>query len=117
MQITLTEADAAFREELREFFTTEIPAEIRDRARDENLIYPDDIVTTQRILNRAGLAVPNWPVEWGGKDWSPLRLQIWADEMRLACVPEPLSFNASMVGPVIARFGSTKLTPKSATNG
>jgi len=109
MQITLTEADAAFREELREFFTTEIPAEIRDRARDENLIYPDDIVTTQRILNRAGLAVPNWPVEWGGKDWSPLRLQIWADEMRLACVPEPLSFNASMVGPVIARFGSTEL--------
>jgi len=109
VQITLTEADAAFREELREFFTTEIPAEIRDRARDENLIYPDDIVTTQRILNRAGLAVPNWPVEWGGKDWSPLRLQIWADEMRLACVPEPLSFNASMVGPVIARFGSTEL--------
>ena len=109
MQITLTEADAAFREELREFFTTEIPAEIRERARDENLIYPDDIVTTQRILNRAGLAVPNWPVEWGGKDWSPLRLQIWADEMRLACVPEPLSFNASMVGPVIARFGSTEL--------
>ncbi len=29
--------------------------------------------------------------------------------MRLACVPEPLAFNASMVGPVIARFGSQEL--------
>ena len=109
MRLTLSEADAAFREELRDFFTTAIPAEIRERARNEDLKYPDDLVTTQRILNKAGLAVPNWPVEWGGKDWSGLQLQIWADEMRLACVPEPLSFNASMVGPVIAQFGSTEL--------
>ena len=58
-----------------------------------------------RILNKAGLAVPNWPVDCGGKDWSPLQRQIWADEMRMACVPEPLAFNASMVGPVIAQFG------------
>ena len=109
MRLTLNEADAAFRAELQDFFTTEIPAEIRERARNEDLNYPDDLVTTQRILNRAGLAVPHWPVEWGGKDWSPLRLQIWAEEMRLACVPEPLSFNTSMVGPVIARFGSEQL--------
>ena len=109
MRLTLNEADAAFRAELQDFFTTEIPAEIRERARNEDLNYPDDLVTTQRILNRAGLAVPHWPVEWGGKDWSPLRLQIWAEEMRLACVPEPLSFNTSMVGPVIARFGSEEL--------
>jgi alkylation response protein AidB-like acyl-CoA dehydrogenase len=53
--------------------------------------------------------VPNWPVEWGGQDWTPLQRQIWSDELRLACVPEPLAFNASMVGPVIARFGSQAL--------
>lgn len=106
MRLALSEADAAFRDELREFFTTKIPAEIRERARNDELDFPADAVTTQRILNEAGLAVPNWPVEWGGKDWSPLQRQIWADEMRLACVPEPLAFNASMVGPVIAQFGS-----------
>lgn len=109
VRLALSDADAAFRDELREFFTTQIPAEIRDRARNENLRFPEDMVTTQRILNQAGLAVPNWPVEWGGKDWSPLQRQIWADEMRLACVPEPLAFNASMVGPVIARFGSQEI--------
>ena len=109
MRLALSEADAAFRDELREFFTTRIPAEIRDRARNDQLRYPEDMVTTQRILNEAGLAVPNWPVEWGGKDWSPLQHQIWSDEMRLACVPEPLAFNAGMVGPVIAQFASREL--------
>ena len=109
MQLALNDEDAAFRDELREFFTTQVPADIRDRARREALIWPDDIVTTQRILNKAGHAVPNWPVEWGGKDWSPLQRQIWADEMRMACVPEPLAFNASMVGPVIAQFASQEL--------
>ena len=109
MQLALSDEDAKFRDELRTFFTTEIPAEIRDRARNDELVWPDDIVTTMRILNKAGLAVPNWPVEWGGKDWSPLRHQIWADEMRMACVPEPLAFNASMVGPVIAHFGSQEI--------
>jgi len=109
MRLALSDADRAFRDELREFFTTKIPAEIRERARNDELRYPEDMVTTQRILNEAGLAVPNWPVEWGGKDWTPLQRQIWSDEMRLACVPEPLAFNASMVGPVIAQFGSQEV--------
>ena len=109
MKLALSEADSAFRDELREFFSTQIPAEIRERTRNEEHNYPDDAITTMRILNKAGLAVPNWPVEWGGKDWTPLQRQIWADEMRLAYVPEPLAFNASMVGPVIAQFGSQEL--------
>ena len=109
MKLTLSDEDAAFRDELREFFTTKVPADVRERARAGALNLPDDIVTAQRALNERGLAVPNWPVEWGGQDWTPLQRQIWSDELRLACVPEPLAFNASMVGPVIARFGSRAL--------
>ena len=109
MRLALSDDEAAFRDELRELFTTQISEEIRERTRRGEPSYPDDAVITQRILNSHGLAVPNWPVEWGGKDWSPLQRQIWADEMRLAGVPEPLAFNASMVGPVIAQFGSQAL--------
>ena len=109
MKLALSDADSAFRDELREFFNEKFPAEIRERVRTENLNYPDDVVTAMRVLNEAGLAVPNWPVEWGGKDWTPLQRQIWAEEMRMAYVPEPLAFNASMVGPVIAEFGSQEL--------
>jgi len=106
MQLALTDDEAAFRDELREFYTTEIPAEIRDRVRLGQEIGRDDIATSHKILHANGLAVPNWPVEWGGKDWTPAQRQIWLDEMQLACVPEPLNFNTKMVGPVIAEFGS-----------
>ncbi|MBJ7399758.1 acyl-CoA dehydrogenase family protein [Mycolicibacterium sp.] len=109
MRLALSEADTAFRDELREFFTTQIPAEIRERERNDGARFREDLITTQRILNNAGLAVPNWPVEWGGKDWSPLQHQIWSDEMQLACVPQPLTFNTGMVGPVIAAFGSQEV--------
>lgn len=109
MRLALTAQEAAFRDEMRTFFTTEIPAEIRERSRQGHSIFPDDIVATQRILNANGLAVPNWPTEWGGKDWTLTQHQIWHDEMQLASVPEPLTFNAKMVGPVIAEFGSQEI--------
>jgi alkylation response protein AidB-like acyl-CoA dehydrogenase len=109
MQLALTADEAAFRDELREFYTTQIPAEVRDRIRHGEGANRDDIVTSQRILNANGLAVPGWPVEWGGKKWTSTQLQIWLDEMQLACVPEPLNFNTKMVGPVIAEFGSQEV--------
>ena len=52
------------------------------------------------MLNDAGLAVPHWPEEWGGRDWSELQRHIWHEEMQRAGVPPPLAFNASMIGPV-----------------
>ena len=109
MQLALTKDEAAFRDELREIYTTKIPAEIRERTRSGEGLDRDDIATSHKILNEHGLAVPSWPVEWGGKDWTPAQHQIWLDEMQLASVPEPLNFNAKMVGPVIAEFGSQEI--------
>jgi alkylation response protein AidB-like acyl-CoA dehydrogenase len=106
VQLALTKDEAAFRDEVREIYTTKIPAEIRERTRSGEGLDRDDIATSHKILNEHGLAVPSWPVEWGGKDWTPAQHQIWLDEMQLASVPEPLNFNAKMVGPVIAEFGS-----------
>jgi alkylation response protein AidB-like acyl-CoA dehydrogenase len=109
MQLELSAEDAAFRDEMRTFFTTEVPQEIRDAVANRRELTKDQIVESQRVLNAHGLAVPNWPVEWGGKDWSPLRRHIWHEEMQRADVPAPLPFNASMIGPVIAHFGSQEI--------
>ena len=100
--------DAAFREEMRRFFTTEVPVEIRERWHRRQEPLDGTIRAAQRILNAAGLATPHWPVEWGGRDWTDLQLQIWLQELQAASVPPPLGFNASMVGPVIATFGSAE---------
>ncbi|MFE3055617.1 acyl-CoA dehydrogenase family protein [Nocardia sp. NPDC059239] len=109
MKLALSPDEVKFRDDLREVYRTKIPAEIRDRMKYGHELSRDDIVTTHRILNENGLAVPKWPVQWGGRDWSPMQLHIWEDEMQLASVPEPLTFNAQMIGPVIAQFGSEEL--------
>src|SRR3954451_9751992 len=109
MRLRLSEDEAAFREEMRTFFTTKVPQEIRDTVAAGRHLGKDQYVQTMQTLNAAGLAVPNWPVEWGGRDWTPLQRHIWHEEMQLACVPTPLAFNAGMVGPVIANFGSQEL--------
>jgi alkylation response protein AidB-like acyl-CoA dehydrogenase len=109
MRLRLSEEETAFRDEMRTFFTTQIPQETRDAVGAGRHVGKDEYVATMRALNAAGLAVPNWPVEWGGRDWTPLQRHIWHEEMQLACVPPPLAFNANMVGPVIANFGSQEL--------
>ena len=104
MRLHLTDDDVAFREEMRTFFTTKVPQDIRDTLAARGELSKDQMVRSMQSMNAAGIAVPGWPVEWGGQDWSPLRRHIWGVEMQLACVPPPLAFNAGMIGPVIAAF-------------
>jgi alkylation response protein AidB-like acyl-CoA dehydrogenase len=106
MQLELSAEDAAFREEMRTFFTTEFPQEIRDTVLEGRHLTREQIVESQQVLNKAGLAVPHWPEEWGGRGWSDLQRHLWHEEMQRAGVPTPLAFNASMIGPVLAQFGS-----------
>ncbi|MFD6894161.1 acyl-CoA dehydrogenase family protein [Rhodococcus sp. NPDC060086] len=109
MNLKLTDDERAFRDELRTFYTTEFPAELREKVAAGKSLDKDEFVRAQQVLNAHGLAVPNWPVEWGGKDWTPVQRNIWLTEMQLASVPEPLPFNASMIGPVLAQFASQEM--------
>ena len=106
MDLRFTPEEVAFRDELRRFFRTEIPAEIRRKVAEGRHLAKEDLVASQRILNAQGLAVPHWPAEWGGRDWTPVQRYIYTEELQRAAVPLPLQFNVYMVGPVIAAFGS-----------
>ncbi len=119
MDIALSKEERAFAERMRTFFTTEIPEEIRAKGARGEHFSRDDIRTSQRIMHEHGLAVPHWPTEWGGQDWTPVQRHLWAEEMLLAHVPPPLAFNTQMVGPVIATFGNDEVKqrflPKTAS--
>ena len=118
MQLELSAEDTAFRDEMRSFFTTKVDQDIRDAVAERRELTKEQIVRSMQALNAAGLAVPHWPEEWGGRNWSQLQRHIWHEEMQRACVPPPLAFNAGMVGPVIAAFGSQeqkeRFLPKTA---
>ncbi|KAF0971103.1 acyl-CoA dehydrogenase family protein [Gordonia sp. YY1] len=111
MHLKFSPEEEAFREELRGIFA-KVPEDIRKRNEEGNLNYPDDIVTASRVLNEHGVLTPSWPIEWGGKDWTPIQHHIYREEMSLAFVPDPLPFNVSMIGPVIAQFGSQEMKEK-----
>lgn len=108
MDLRFTPEETAFRAEVRHFFHTEIPAEIRAKVSEGRSLDRADYVTSQRILNARGWAVPAWPVEWGGQPWSPIQRYIFMEELMQAAVPLPLQFNCFMVGPVIAAFGNAE---------
>jgi pimeloyl-CoA dehydrogenase large subunit len=106
MDLSYTAEELAFRDDLAKFFRREIPAEVRRKVSEGRKLAREDYVTSQKILHAAGLATPNWPVAWGGKDWSPVQRYIYVEELQAAAVPQPLGFNVNMVGPVIATFGN-----------
>ncbi|MEP9355724.1 acyl-CoA dehydrogenase family protein [Xanthobacter autotrophicus] len=106
MDLRFTPEETAFRKEVRTFFRTAIPAEIRTKVSEGRKLAREDYVTSQRILNDKGWAVPHWPVEHGGQEWSAVKRYIFMEELMQAAVPLPLQFNCFMVGPVIATFGS-----------
>ena len=64
MRLQLSPELEAFREEMRTFFTTQVPQEIRDTVAARRDLTKDQYVEAMRTLNAAGLAVPHWPVEW-----------------------------------------------------
>jgi alkylation response protein AidB-like acyl-CoA dehydrogenase len=106
MQLELSDEMKAFREEMRTFFTTEVSEETRTAVAEGRELSKEQYVESMRTLNAAGLAVPHWPEEWGGRGWTDLQRHIWNEELQRAFVPTPLAFNASMIGPVLAQFGT-----------
>ena len=118
MDLRFTPEELAFRDEVRSFLRAALPDAIRRKIVEGRHLEKEDIVSWQRILNEKGWAVPNWPVEWGGTGWSPVQQYIFMEEMQQAPAPQPLAFGVSMVGPVIAAFGTDaqkkKLLPRIA---
>ena len=106
MDLRFTPEELAFRDKVRTFMRTALPADIRSKLVEGRRLKKDDLVVWQRILNAKGWAVPHWPAEWGGRNWTPTQHYIFLEEMQQAPAPPPLAFGVTMVGPVIIAFGS-----------
>ena len=71
MDLRFSDAEIAFRKEVRDFIARELPAETRERMVAGKSPTKDMVVEWQRKLNSKGWAVPEWPAEWGGpKNWT-----------------------------------------------
>src|SRR5579862_3118878 len=106
MDLRLTAEDVAFREEVREFISEALPADIARKALFGQRFSRDDIVRWTRILHDQGWATPAWPVEWGGPGWDAVKQYIFREEVWMAPAPELLGFSVNMIGPRLIAFGT-----------
>jgi pimeloyl-CoA dehydrogenase large subunit len=106
MDLRFSPEENAFRQELRAFFRSAVPESIRTKVMEDRHLSKAEWVTAHQALHAKGLAVPHWPKEWGGADWTPVQHYIYTEELQFNGVPQPLPFNVAMCGPVIIAFGT-----------
>jgi len=106
MDLRYTGEELAFRDEVRAFFKAALPADIRRKCELGQRISNDEMKHWVRILHEKGWATPAWAKEWGGTGWDAVKQYIYKEEMHMSPVPEPISFNVNMIGPVLIAFGT-----------
>ncbi|MGI4855989.1 MAG: acyl-CoA dehydrogenase family protein [Janthinobacterium lividum] len=109
MNFDLDPADVAFREEVRQFLRDHLPADMAERNKRGAHTPREDQRAWTKLLNRQGWSGPNWPREWGGTGWSPVRYFIFEDECFRAGAPPIDTSGFKMIGPVLMRYGSEAL--------
>lgn len=106
MDLNYTAEELAFRDTVRAFLDSHLPAELQRKVRQHLRLSKDDIVRWHKIVATQGWVAPGWPVEHGGTGWNAVRRHIWEDECARAGTPPILPFGINMVAPVIMAFGN-----------
>ena len=106
MDFKFSAEENAFREEVRAFLKANLPEQTARNVAAGREPSREERVNWQRILNKRGWAVPQWPVEWGGTGWDAVRLYILYEEQVAAGTPDLVGFNITLLGPVMAAFGT-----------
>ena len=106
MDLNYSEAEQAFRGEVRSWLADHLPDDLRFKVLNHRRMKKDDFMRWHRQLAAKGWAVPAWPIEWGGTGWNATQRHIWEDECASAGAPPLLPFGIAMVAPVIMKFGN-----------
>lgn len=105
MDISFSEEDLAFRDEVRAFFAESYDEELQSRMGKKDT-HKKAVVEWQKRLHAKGWIAPGWPEEYGGTGWNSTRKFIYESERAAAGVRDVVPFGLTMVGPVIYAFGT-----------
>ena len=109
MDLKFAPADLDFQQEARAFIDRHWPDAVRDhvaRTPSHANEQPPATRAWYDALLEKGWAVPNWPVEHGGTDWSPTQKYIWDRETVNANCPNRSPFGVTMLAPVLYTWGT-----------
>lgn len=108
MDFAWNDEQQAFRQTVREFLKKNLPENWEQLAHGpaskEQTVFAK---TFCGALADAGLLVPHWPTQWGGRDADPWIAFILAEEMWMAGEPRGGQYmNVNWIGPTMMLFGS-----------
>ncbi|WP_170340327.1 acyl-CoA dehydrogenase family protein [Ruegeria arenilitoris] len=106
MDLSYTDEEKAFRDEVRGFLAEKLPKEISDKIRAGRNIGKEGYEWWHATLNERGWLNFNWPKEFGGAEWNAVQRHIFEEECAAAYAPRIVPFGLSMLGPVLQKFGS-----------
>jgi alkylation response protein AidB-like acyl-CoA dehydrogenase len=106
MDLSFSDQERAFREDVRAFVTQKLPADIRRKMQNGEELEKDDQYRWHRTLFEQGWATVGWPAKWGGPEFTPVQRHIFFEELAYGWAPRLLPFGLNMVAPVIIEFGN-----------
>jgi len=108
MDLDLSPADLAFRDEVRAFLDQHLTPELKEAGARQTSVFiePRFSLAWQKILHARGWAAPSWPKEYGGPGWTETQRHIFAAECVAASAPSLAPMGLRMVGPCIMRYGT-----------
>ena len=106
MDLSYTDEERAFREEVRQFLTEKLPSELSEKVRRGQELSKDDHERWHAILNDQGWLATNWPKEFGGAAWNAVQRHIFEEEAAAHHAPRIVPLGLSMLAPVLQKFGS-----------
>ena len=106
MDLSYSDEDKAFRDEVRAFMQEKVTPELRDKVRGMGELTKDDMEGWHATLNARGWLAPNWPKKFGGAEWNAVQKHIFDEEAEAASAPRIVPFGLSMLAPVLQKFGS-----------
>jgi alkylation response protein AidB-like acyl-CoA dehydrogenase len=108
LDLTWSDEDQRFQDEVRSFLRDNLTADLRRTASGMTSVYSDyeTAMAWQRILHARGWAAPAWPVQYGGCGWSAVQRFIFASETAAAGAPGLSPMGIGMCGPVLIGHGT-----------
>ncbi|WP_298974241.1 acyl-CoA dehydrogenase family protein [uncultured Roseobacter sp.] len=106
MDLSYSDEELAFRDDVHGFLDAHLPSELSDKVRAGIALSKADHERWHTILNAKGWLAPNWPKAFGGAEWNAVQRHIFEDACALAYAPRIVPFGLSMLGPVLQKFGS-----------
>jgi alkylation response protein AidB-like acyl-CoA dehydrogenase len=106
MDLNFTPEELAFRQEVREFVATSLPADIQHKVLNGLILHSEDYTRWQKILHAKGWGGAAWKPEFGGTGWTTTQQYIFEEECAAAGAPRAIPFGLKMVAPVIMQYGS-----------